>query len=102
TDILFALRMNHKLELAAVDEWVSVKADPVMAKAMRAELPGMKTGDFYVWAPELDIFQKGHADPAETFDSSATPKPGEARRLPKVLADVDIQKLGAQIAATVE
>jgi hypothetical protein len=37
-----------------------------------------------------------------TFNSGATPRPGETRIEPKVLAKIDIEKLGAEIAATVE
>ncbi len=102
TDILFALRVNHNLDIKAVREWVNTKADPAEAKQMIDELPSLPTGDFYCWAPELDIFRRDHADRCETFDSSATPKPGKARVQPKVLAEIDLQKLGAQIAATVE
>ena len=34
----------------------------------------------------------------ETFNSGATPKPGERQRLPKVLAPIDIEQLGREIA----
>jgi hypothetical protein len=39
--------------------------------------------------------------PRETFDSSATPKPGEKAEKPKSLKEVDLEALGAQIKATV-
>jgi hypothetical protein len=40
--------------------------------------------------------------PRQTFDSSATPKPGEASVAPKTLADVDIAALQARMAGTIE
>lgn len=102
SDILFALRLNHPLDINAVLTWVKVKADPAIAQKMLDDLPGMPTGDYYAWAPELGIFGKSRTDPARTFDSSATPKPGKARVLPKTMAEIDIAKLGARIQSTVE
>lgn len=101
-DLLIALRLNHPLDIKSVMEWVKVKADAKEAQVMLDSLPGLPTGDFWAWAPELELFARGKADPAKTFDSSATPKPGQRRTAPKVLADIDIAKLGERIAATVE
>lgn len=101
-DLLIALRLNHPLDIKSIMEWVKVKADAKEAQAMLDALPGLPTGDFFAWAPELDLFARGKADPARTFDSSATPKPGQHRTAPKVLAPIDIKKLGERIQATVD
>jgi hypothetical protein len=43
-----------------------------------------------------------HTLPIETFDSGATPKPGERRAEPKRMADVDLDAVRAQMNATIE
>lgn len=101
-DILIAMRMNHKLEIKAVHEWMSVKADVAQAQEMMESLPGLPTGDLWLWAPELDILARGRVSEAETFDSSRTPKIGEVKRKPKVLAAIDRTRLGDQINAVIE
>jgi hypothetical protein len=101
-DILIALRMNHHLEIKALNEWVSVKADPAKAAEMVTTLPGLPTGELWLWAPELDILSRGKVSPTETFDSSRTPKIGETLRRPKVLAPIDVTRLGDRISAVIE
>lgn len=101
-DMLTVLKMNHPKDLGAIDEWVGVHGDVALAKQMRATLPSLARGDAWVWAPALDIFQRITFRDRRTFDSGATPKAGEAKREPKILAPVDIARLGATIAATVE
>jgi hypothetical protein len=103
TDILFALRMNHQLDLKAIREWVNAKADPALAEEMEASLPSLPTGDAWVWAPEMDVFARTTIRRRKTFDSSATPKPGQRiKQVPKVFAPIDLEKLGERIRATVE
>lgn len=101
-DMLVALRMNHPKDLAAVKEWVDVHADPVVAKEMIQSLPALPTGTAWFWAPGSDLLQKTQVRRRTTFDSSATPKPGQRVKAPKALATVDIEKLGAEISATVQ
>jgi hypothetical protein len=48
------------------------------------------------------IFKRVHVLPIETFDSGATPKAGEKRVEPKKRADVDVEVLRKQMAATIE
>lgn len=65
-------------------------------------LPSLPTGTAWVWSPLRGILQKAAMRRIETFDSYVTPKPGEVRVEPKVLAKVNIEKLGEQIKATAE
>ena len=101
-DMLTVLRMNHPKDLGAIDEWVAVHGDPALMKQMRATLPSLPKGDAWVWAPALDIFERVTFRDRRTFDSGATPKPGESKREPKTLAKIDLDRLGAVIAASVE
>src|SRR6185437_6264128 len=100
-DMLVALRMNHPKDLAAVKEWVDVHSDPAVAKEMMQSLPSLPIGTAWFWAPGSELMQRTKVRQRETFDSSATPKPGQRVKAPKALATVDIEKLGAEISATV-
>lgn len=101
-DVLIALRLSHPKDIDAIEEWVNVHAEPREAKAMVESLPSMPTGTAWVWGPMLGVFEKVGIRRRTTFDSSATPKPGEKTIAPKVLAPVDLKRLGEEIAQTAE
>lgn len=102
-EILIALRLVHPKDIDAIEEWVNVHGDPATAKQMIASLPSLPIGEAWVWAPGWgDLFQRVKVRKRETFDSGATPKPGETPRKPKKMAAVDLATLGEQIKATVE
>jgi len=100
---LIAMGMSGPHDIKAVMEWVEVHADEEQAAEMLASLPTLPIGEAWFWSPSaFEIFKRVKFRPRETFDSSRTPKVGEARRVPKVLATPDLDKLGADIKATVE
>lgn len=102
-EILCALRIVHHKDIDAIHEWIEVHGDPELAEKMIASLPSLPIGTAWFWAPGWgDLFQKVEIRKRETFDSGATPKPGETKRTAKVLASIDLQKLGEQIQATVQ
>lgn len=101
-EMLCALGMSHPKDIGAIKEWIDVHGDKQQADAMIASLPSLGKGMAWFWAPSMNLFDKVQVRLRHTFDSSATPKPGEARRIPQKLADIDITKLGKDIAATAE
>jgi hypothetical protein len=102
-EILCAMRLVHPRDISAIQEWVNVHADPAQARQMIESLPSLPVGTAWFWSPGWgDIFQRVKIRARETFDSSATPKVGEKIREPKVLAAVEIEQLGAEIAAAVQ
>lgn len=101
-DMLTALRMNHPKDLGAIEEWVNVQADEDLAGEMMVSLPSLPIGEAWFWAPGSNLFQRAKVRRRTTFDSGRTPKAGERAVTPKVLAPVDLARLGATIAATVE
>jgi hypothetical protein len=101
-DMLTALRMNHPKDLGAIKEWVAVHGDEDRAAKMLDSLPALPIGDAWLWAPGEDLFERATIRRRRTFDSGRTPKAGEHAVTPKVLAQVDIARLGQTIAATVE
>lgn len=86
----------------AIDAWIQERADEEHRAEFLETLGGLARGEAWVWAPELEIFKRVQIRERKTFDSSATPKRGETRRDPKVLAEVDLEKLSAEIKATAE
>ena len=104
--MLAVLRTISPQDLAAIDAWIDVHGTEEERKILKSSLPSLPTGDAWFWSPGWPtvngIFERVHILPIETFDSGATPKPGEKRIEPKNLADVDLEALSRQMAATIE
>jgi hypothetical protein len=102
-EVLIALRMTGPRDVAAIDEWVRLHADEDQAAKVKASLPALPVGTAWVWSPGwLGILQQAAIRQRRTYDSSATPKPGQRRPAPERMAQVDLTALGERIAATVE
>lgn len=103
TSALLPMRMGGKHDIDAIDAWIQAHGDVDRAKELKQSLPTLPTGVAWVWAPFLvgDLV-KVQIRAARTFDSSATPAIGERRSEPRRMAPIDLDKLGAEIAATVE
>jgi hypothetical protein len=104
--VMIALRTIAPQDLKAMNAWIDVHGtDDERAMLMRS-LPSLPIGDAWFWSPGWPaadgIFQRVHVLPIETFDSGATPKPGEKRIEPKQLADVDLEALRRQMSETIE
>lgn len=103
-EVLISLRVVSPQDRNAVDEWVKVHMnDPHERDAFLASLPSLPIGEAWFWSPGwLEIFKRVKVRQRKTFDSSATPKVGERKLQPKVLAEIDIETLAGQIADTIE
>jgi hypothetical protein len=103
-EILVAHRTIGPQDVDAIKGWIRYHQESEETLGQLAEL---RTGEAFVYSPE---FPEGKAiglrrvtfDLAETFDSRATPKPGERRVEPKALAPVDLEKLRTRMAGTIE
>ena len=104
-DPLFVHRLTHPLDLAVVESHLKYHGqtrDEI--KSIIAQITRLKVGEAFVIssgtlaiAPhKVSIYQR------KSFDSSATPKPGEKRRQPRALADVDLGALRQSMADTIE
>lgn len=101
TIVLF--RMTGPRSIKAVQEWIGVNADhdDTTARDVISSLPTLATGEGWVWSPGfLRLLTRARFPLFDTFDSHATPKPGQARIIPKARADIDLDRLGQEIAAT--
>lgn len=103
TEVLVALRTIAPQDRDAIDAWVKVHGTTEQRTALMDSLPSLPIGRAWFWSPGwLDVFQQVQVRKRETFDSSATPKVGEAMRAPQQLAPVDIERLQERMAALVE
>lgn len=100
--VLIAHGLPAPQDQKAVDAWIREREDEEHRAEFLSTLAGLERGEAWVWAPEEDVFRRVQIRERETFDSSATPKRGERRVAPKVLAEVDLAKLSEEIKATVE
>ncbi|HVS86417.1 MAG TPA: helicase HerA-like domain-containing protein [Gaiellaceae bacterium] len=100
-DVLVAMRTTGPRDRAAIEAWVS-KQDVDGADEVLPSLPSLETGEAWVWNPERALLRRVRIRRSRTFDSSQTPKAGEARVAPKEVAAIDLAALGEQIAATAE
>lgn len=104
--MLIVLRTIAPQDLAAMNAWIDVHGEAEQRKILMGSLPSLPIGDAWFWSPgwptDEGIFERAHVLPIETFDSGATPKVGEKPIVPKNLADVDLEVLKAQMAATIE
>jgi hypothetical protein len=104
--MLIALRTIAPQDLAAMNAWIDVHGTEEQKRLLMESLPSLPVGDAWFWSPGWPttegIFRRVHVLPIETFDSGATPKAGEKRVEPKRPADVDLEALKRQMAATIE
>jgi hypothetical protein len=101
-DMLVALGCSHPLDLDAIEKWVRRNADPKLATEMMQSLPSLPRGEAWAWNPSANLFKRIAIRQRRTFDSGATPKAGEKKREPKILAPVDIARLGQSMADAVQ
>lgn len=102
-EVLVALRTIAPQDRAAIEAWIQAHDAHGQRDEFMASLASLPIGTAWFWSPGwLDVFQKVKVRQRRTFDSSATPKVGATPAGPKKLAEVDLEALKGQIAATIE
>jgi hypothetical protein len=77
-------------------------ADQPQAHQVLASLAALDEGEAWIWSPGwLGLFHRVRIRPRTTFDSSATPRVGEQRAMPVVIAQADLDVLRERMQATV-
>lgn len=99
-DVLTVLRMSHPLDITAATDWIKSEVSPTFAREVGGGLPSLPVGTAFVCSASLGIGERVEIRPRQTFNSGATPAPGENRQQPKVLAPIDIERLGHKIASS--
>lgn len=103
-ETLVPMRVTGPKTRKAILDWINDHAgDPEEVRTVIASLSRLETGQAWVWSPGwLRTLRQVRVRPIHTFDSHATPTPGQARARPQRMAAVDLAALGEQITATVE
>lgn len=91
-DGLVAMKLTSSQDRDALGAWIEGQADRADEKRMLARLPQLARGQGIVWIPGRGVLSEVQFGSKSTFDSSATPKRGEAKRT-ATLKPVDIDRL---------
>jgi hypothetical protein len=103
TEVLVVLRTAHPRDRAPVLEWMKVHATVEQLRAVEESLAKLPKGDAWIMsAGWLDLFSRVHVRQRKTFNSSATPKPGERRIQPTAFARIDPKILQERLTSAIE
>lgn len=95
-ETLVALRLIAPQDRKAVEEWIKDNADEKQGREIITSLATLKTGQGWVWAPELKVLERVTFPKIKTFDSSAAPD-GSADGKGPVLAPIDKDAIAARL-----
>lgn len=100
-ETLLVMRMLSPRARDAVQDWIREKHEDDR-EGVIATLERLPDGTAWVWSPLRGILQKVAIRRIKTFNSFATPKPGETAVEPTVRKELDLAALGEEMAATAE
>lgn len=103
-DVMFAFRTIGPNSLAAVMDWLGEHIDKSRIRDVAAQVRELEVGQCLVVSPGwLRVEKIVKIRERETFDSSATPKPGQrAHKVTGKAAKPDLAKYQERMAATIE
>lgn len=103
TELMIAHQTTGPQDRKAIELWVKGKGTEEQQKQFMARLASLKKGEAIIWSPSwLNLFREIKIRDKRTYDSSATPTVGVRRRAPKVLAQIDLDRIKKQMTATLE
>lgn len=101
-ETLVAMRVIHKADRDAVEDWIKGCGDPVQGKEVLNSLANMARGEAFVWSPEVGFGPRRLAFPMfETFDSFAPPQL-QKKINERSWADVDLTEVREKLATVIE
>ncbi|HTV87775.1 MAG TPA: hypothetical protein VME41_02055 [Stellaceae bacterium] len=98
-DILIAMKLTASQDRDAIGAWIEGQADRQEGRRILSELPRLRQGEGYLWAPSHGLLERVRFPAIRTFDSSRTPRRGERLAAPRTLAEVDLTAIIAALAA---
>lgn len=100
---LFTMRLTAPQDLDAAKAWINYHGNNDNARALLEQVQSLQVGEAIAFSPAyLHVLKKIRFNRRKSFDSSATPKPGEARRDPKSWKNVDLSALSQRMCDTIE
>lgn len=101
-ETLVAMRVIHKADRDAVEDWIKGCGDAAQGKEVLNSLAGMSRGEAFVWSPEVDFGPTRLAFPMfTTFDSFAPPQL-QKKVSGKDWSTVDLAEVKAKLASVIE
>jgi hypothetical protein len=101
-ETLVAMRVIHKADRAAVQDWIEGCGDMGQGREVLNSLAGMARGEAYVWSPEVGFGPKRLMFPMfETFDSFAPPQL-QKRVSNSDWGSVDLEAVREKLASVIE
>lgn len=91
-ETLIAMRLIAPQDRHAIDDWIGEWAEPAQGKELVQSLPSLKTGEYWIWAPELGLLERRTAPLASTLD---TGKPSAA---PIELGSINVDDVKARLS----
>lgn len=98
-ETLIAHRLIAPQDRNAVEDWIGEWADPKEGKEILKGLPSLKTGDGWVWSPEIGILEKISFPKIKTYDSGKTP---DGQQKDVVLAKIDMTSIEERLGAVAQ
>jgi hypothetical protein len=95
-ETLVALRLIAPQDRKAVEEWIKDNADQDKGREIISSLATLKTGQAWIWAPEIGVLERVAFPKIRTFDSSKAPE-AEASGSGPVLAPIDREAIAARL-----
>ena len=86
-ETLIAMRLIAPQDRKAVEEWIKDNADEKQGREILTSLATLKTGQGWLWAPELELLERISFLKIKTFDSGRAPDGTEVAG--QVLAPID-------------
>ena len=102
-ECLIVLRILSPQDRKAIEAWLELNVEDTVRADLMTSLATLQLGEAWVWSPSwLQKLKRVMIRPRHTFDSSATPRANQVKVQPKVLARVNLEELGQQIAQVAE
>lgn len=102
-EMLIVHRILSPQDRKAIEAWVEVHDAEGVADKVLGSLHLLKRGEAWIWSPSwLGVLDRVGIRVRQTFDSSYTPKIGEAKAAPKKVAAVDLDSLKKAMGETLE
>lgn len=103
-DVLIALRVVGPNDRRAIEDYLKSDADDEQRKVLMGSLSSLGLGEAWIWEPggEPPLFDRVQIRERHTFNSSATPKPGQKRVEPSKFAAVDLSAVKDQMAEAIQ
>lgn len=98
-EVLICGRIGYPSDRKIIGEWVVDKGAEDLE--WLKQLPRLKPGEAYVYAPVLDVFERLQLRMARTFNATATAKIGERTFKAGALTQVDISGLKESMATVI-